>query len=141
MTIRKDGSVRHEGGKEDTKANPHKRLMPDGSLQGHKNVRITGPDLKHAKAILKEHFPKTEEKAHANIEAQERDQRNGEWIRFNDEMKVRLGPDAATAALHHLNRTKPRGAPATRPTFQMTAYFKTRENGKRELVYPGDPDY
>jgi hypothetical protein len=141
MTIRKDGSVVHTGGELDTKVNPHKRLAKDGSLVPHKNVRITGDDLKHAKDILKDHFPKTAEKAAENIERQDREQREGEWVKFQNEMKLRMSQQDAARAVGFMSKALPRGAPSTRPTFQMPGYFKTMPDGTRRLVRAGDPDY
>jgi hypothetical protein len=124
--------VSHVGYREDTRVAKHRPM---------KRVRITGPDLKHAKSILKEHFPKTAEKTAANIEKQEREQREGEWVRYQNEMRLRVSQEHAASAVSFMNKRLKRGAPSTRPSFQMPGYFKSFPDGSRRLVRVGDPDY
>jgi hypothetical protein len=132
ITVDKQGEiVKHEGGRETTLQSgrvgqldqPMRVRTEEGpkTRANMKRVLITGDDQKHTKEILKDHFPKTRDVGLANVEKQEREQRDGEWVRYNSEVKLRLSKQDAARALQHMRRTQPKGPPATRPTFSMGA--------------------
>ena len=108
---------------------------------GYKTVNIDGPDTKHTKEILEEHFPGTKVKGLENVEKQEREQRDGEAVKFANGHRCRLSNEHAHHAVNHMRRALPNGPPASRPTFTIPAYVKTMPDGTKRIVREGDPDY
>lgn len=121
-TINQKGEILSQvGAEEDTRV--HRRTEQS---RPYKTVKITGEDGKRTRDILKEHFPKTWDSAKENIAKQDKEQKDGDWVRYNSEMKLRLSQADAERAITHMRRVLPKGPPSTRPTFTMGAHI---ENG------------